>query len=124
MKTTIGQEIIEGLGELAKALKKRGTLSDEFNCRKVVLHLKPTAYKPELVKATRRLLGASQAIFAHFLGVSPRTVRAWEQGVNVPNDMACRFMDEIRHRPQYWLQRLKEMTQAKDNKGRTRTCRR
>ena len=43
-----------------------------------------------------------------FLGVSVKTVQAWEQGLQTPPKMACRFMDEIRHDPEHWIERLKE----------------
>jgi putative transcriptional regulator len=66
-----------------------------------------------LVKQTRALLGASQAVFANFLGVSVKTVRAWEQGVNTPSAMACRFMDEIRRDPKHWIARLSEAAVAR-----------
>jgi len=66
-----------------------------------------------MVRRTRGLLRASQAVFARFLGVSVKTVRAWEQGFNVPSDMACRFMDEIRRDPSYWLRRLRSAIVAR-----------
>src|SRR5262249_694183 len=77
------------------------------------LALQPTAYNSRLMRETRDLLGASQAIFARFLGVSVKTIRAWEQGVNRPNARACRFMDEIRRDPRHWLSRLREAIVAK-----------
>ena len=68
----------------------------------------PSVYHPRLVRETRDLLAASQAVFARFLGVSVQTVRAWEQGVNTPSTLASRFLDEIRHDPAYWRTRLRE----------------
>src|SRR4051794_17473009 len=56
---------------------------------------------------------ASQAVFARFLGVSRNTVRSWEQGVNAPSTMACRFLDEIRLNPAYWQQRLRDSAKVK-----------
>jgi len=109
MTQTIGDKTIEGLQEFTEALKNRKTVSQQLNCRKIVLDLAPTAYDPKLARQTRELLNVSQAVFASFLGVSTNTVRAWEQGVNAPSEMACRFMDEIRHDPDYWRERLKEM---------------
>ena len=109
MKEAIGDRIIEGLQEFTDALKDRETVSEQLNCRRIVLDLHPTRYDPKLVRQTRDLLNASQAVFASFLGVSANTVQAWEQGVNAPNDMACRFMDEIRHDPEHWLERRKEI---------------
>jgi DNA-binding transcriptional regulator YiaG len=60
-----------------------------------------------------RWKAGSQAVFAKLLGVSLNTVRAWEQGVNHPSDMACRFLDEIRRDPAYWVRRLKEAVIAR-----------
>ena len=51
----------------------------------------------------------SQAIFAQFLGVSVKTVSAWERGDKKPSDLACRFMDEIKESPDYWKRRLKTL---------------
>jgi putative transcriptional regulator len=110
---SIGSRIVERLRGFAEALEKGEGLTKRFTCRKVVMDLTPTSYNPELVKATRSLLGASQAVFARFLGVSVQTVRAWEQGVNAPNGMACRFMDEIRANPEYWMERLQKAVSLK-----------
>ena len=106
MKRSVASRVGSRLKELAEALQSGARLSDQFTCRKVVLDLPATPYDAKLVKETRRLLGASQAVFAQLLGVSVKTVCAWEQGENTPSDMACRFMDEIRHNPPYWLERL------------------
>jgi putative transcriptional regulator len=112
-KASVGARIIEGLQEFADTLKKKEPIAEKFTCRVVELDLHPTPYDPELVKATRQLLRASQAVFARFLGVSVKTVQAWEQGASTPNDMACRFMDEIRHNPPYWTERLRQAAVAK-----------
>jgi DNA-binding transcriptional regulator YiaG len=55
-------------------------------------------------------LGASQTIFAQFLGVSPSAVQDWEQGLKPPHGAACRLMDEIRRDPNYWIRRLQELS--------------
>lgn len=105
-KASVGERILARLKGFDEALKNGEAIADKFTCRRVVLDLPPTPYDPDLVKETRKILGASQAMFAQFLGVSVKTVRSWEQGINVPNDMACRFMDEIRRNPKYWLERF------------------
>jgi putative transcriptional regulator len=112
-ETTVGARIIQGLEEFADTLEKKVPVTEHFTCREIELDLRPTAYNQESVRATRKLLGASQAVFARFLGVSIKTVRAWEQGINTPSDMACRFMDEIRANPKYWIGRLKKAAVAK-----------
>ncbi len=110
---SVEREILEALADFTDALKK-GEVRERFTCRRIELSLEPTPYSPELVKKTRRVLGVSQALFARFLGVSPKTVRAWEQGVNMPHPMACRFMDEIRLVPSHWTERLRQLAVVKD----------
>lgn len=110
---SVEKEILEALTDFTEALKN-GEVPARFTCRHIHLKLEPTAYSPELVKETRKILGVSQLLFARFLGVSPQTVRAWEQGVNAPHPMACRFMDEIRHAPDHWAGRLRELTVVKN----------
>jgi putative transcriptional regulator len=112
-KGSIGSRLIEGLREFADSLEKKERITQKYNCRVVELDLRPTSYTPEIVRETRKLLEASQTVFAQFLGVSPNTVRAWEQGLNVPKDVACRFMDEIRRDPEYWRKRLRESAVVK-----------
>ena len=88
-KKRIGAQIVESLQEFLAELQNGADLST-FKCR--VVEVKPPS-KPadaELVKQTRAALRASQTIFARFLGVSAQTVRAWEQGENVPSDIAKR----------------------------------
>ncbi len=103
---SVGSRIIERLGGFRDALKSGQQIGERYTCRKVVLDLEPTPYGPQQVKHIRKLLNASQALFAKFLGVSASTVRAWEHGTNVPSAMACRFLDEIRRDPQHWIERL------------------
>lgn len=113
MDDSVGAKIIEGLREFTEALEKGESIAERFTCRTVMLDLLPVAYGPEKVKATRELLRASQGIFAQFLGVSTKSVRAWEQGINTPSNMACRFMDEIQRNPDFWRDRLLESVTIK-----------
>jgi putative transcriptional regulator len=106
---TFGGKIIDALADFTDALEK-GEVSKRFTCRQVKLNLQNQPYSPKLVKETRGVLGVSQSLFARFLGVSPKTVHAWEQGVNTPSAMACRFMDEIRRSPDHWRKRLRQVT--------------
>ena len=115
MKDSVGAQIIEGLREFTESLEKDELITERFTCRTIMLDLDPTTYSPATVKATRKLLRASQGIFAQFLGVSARAVRAWEQGVNTPSDIACRFMDEIHRNPDFWRKRLRESVRIKRN---------
>ena len=102
----VGDMIIDALNDFSDALE-RGDLK-RLTCRKVRIKLKPQQYDPAKVKETRELLNLSQVLFANFLGASPKTIRAWEQGTLPPNKMACRFMDEIRCNPEFWQKRVRE----------------
>jgi putative transcriptional regulator len=115
--STIAEELISGFTELADALEAGSDIGPKFNCYKMRLDLQPATFTPKRVKETRRRLGASQAVFARFLGVSVKTVSQWEQGLGGPSPMACRFMDEIRRNPEYYVARLRE---SMIPKGRTR----
>ncbi|HBI43728.1 MAG TPA: transcriptional regulator [Planctomycetales bacterium] len=108
MSGSVENEILEALAEFTDALEK-GEVAQRLTCRQVKLNLESSHYSPQLVKSTRKVLGVSQPLFARFLGVSAKTVRSWEQGVNPPSPMACRFMDEIRRAPAHWAARLREV---------------
>ena len=109
-KKRVGRRLASGLTEFANDLKAdKDSIRDKYTCHRVRLNLQPSEYTPEEVRATRKLLNLSQAIFAGFLGVSVKTVQAWEQGVNQPLPALCRVMDEIRHKPEYWQERLEEL---------------
>lgn len=49
-------------------------------------------YNAEEIKNIRINAGMTQAIFAEFMGVSVKTVEAWEAGRNHPIGSACRLL--------------------------------
>jgi len=110
---SVADRILGGLQEFADTVAAGADLAEKFTVRQVRHELAPRALRPLEVKQTRQLLGASQAVFALFLGVSVKTVRSWEQGVNTPSVMACRFLAEIRHDPPYWIKRFREAVVVK-----------
>ena len=105
-KKNRAKELVGRVKGFAEALRRDGTLSSRFTCRTVKLDLKPRDFTPQGVRKTRDLLGASQAIFAMVLGVSPKTVQDWEQGNKEPQPIARRFMEEIQSDPDYWRKRI------------------
>jgi putative transcriptional regulator len=115
-KSTIADELIAGFTGLADALESGRGLGPESNCYRMRLDLKPHTYTKKRVKATRKLLGASQRVFGSFLGVSVKTVSQWEQGLGRPHSMACRFMDEINLNPEYYRKRLRDSVVPKGEK--------
>jgi putative transcriptional regulator len=49
-------------------------------------------FTPEDIKRIRKKTGASQGFLANWLGVSKKTVQAWESGRNIPNGSAARLL--------------------------------
>jgi putative transcriptional regulator len=109
--TSVGSSIVKSLKEFTQALEAGEDIQKRFTCRTVRLNIKPHAYSPAMVKKTRAILGASQSVFATFLGVSSSAVQDWEQGAKVPRGSARRLMDEIRNNPDYWRRRLRELAE-------------
>ena len=109
-QNSVGKRITRRLKGFVDSLENGDEVRQRFTCRTVQLKLEPQQYNPKLVKQTREVLGASQAIFAQFLGVSASAVQDWEQGEKPPKGSACRLMDEIRRDPKYWLKRLRELS--------------
>ena len=81
MKASVGEQIVKRLGEFAEAVENKERISERFTCRRVVLDLDPKPYDRQLARKTRQILGASQAMFAKFLGVKAKTVLAGTQPV-------------------------------------------
>lgn len=108
---SFGTRLNAGMEKLVLTLEAGGMAAVEkkFTVRwvKKAQFAKPQLGKADVV-AIRTSLGASQPVFASLLGVSPATVRAWEQGVNEPSGMAVRFLVEIRSNPNYWKARIRE----------------
>ncbi len=52
-------------------------------------------YQADEVREIRKSTGMSQKTFANFLGVSDKTVEAWEVGMNHPSGAASRLLSMI-----------------------------
>lgn len=52
------------------------------------------------IKEIRTQLGMTQCLFAGFMGVSTKTVEAWEAGINVPSGPASRILAMVKNDPQ------------------------
>ena len=53
------------------------------------------------IKDIRKNTGMTQVLFAKYLGVSLKTVEAWEAGRNQPNGTACRLLALTKKDPQF-----------------------
>lgn len=111
------REIVSRIKGFTKAVKE-GKVGVKFTCRTVTLDLNPVHFDASTIAEIRKSLGASQAVFAKFLGVSTNTVQAWELATNHPSQIACRFLDEIRRNIGFWRKRLSESIKVDTSKAR------
>lgn len=109
---TVGGRTVSRLRGFTESLETGQRISAQYTVRKVILDISVEPYTPEMVRETRRILGASQALFAKFLGVTRSTVQKWERGQYTPKDIACRFMDEMRKHPKFWRRRFRELAKV------------
>lgn len=57
----------------------------------------------EIVKV-RTSLNVSQAVFARYLNISPRTVQSWEQGLGKPNGASLKLLSIAQKDPKVLLE--------------------
>lgn len=83
------ESIMAGLNEaLEDARSKEKKLP-----RRMVTVVPVKEYRAEEVKKIRHSTGMSQKLFASYLGVSGKTVEAWEAGTNRPSGAASRLLN-------------------------------
>jgi putative transcriptional regulator len=115
----LGAEMVAGLSAFCDALESGVPVETRYTVRTVSLDLKAKPYAADDVKRIRNSLGASQAIFAMFLGVSVKTLRSWEQGTRPVPTIACRFMDEIADNRDLWTRRITQSTRSARSEAST-----
>ncbi|MCR5748062.1 MAG: helix-turn-helix domain-containing protein [Lachnospiraceae bacterium] len=90
-KNNVYESIITGLNEaLEDAQGKQPILK-----RHKVTVEPVKVYDADEVKKIRNSTGMSQKIFASYMGVSEKTVEAWEAGTNHPSGAASRLLSMI-----------------------------
>ncbi len=104
---TVGQLMVEGLAELAGDFQAGIDLTEKYTCRQISLRPAEQVCTPERIIAARKILGASQSLFANFLGFSANTVRSWEQGTYEPQRVARLLIEYIHEDPTYWRKKFK-----------------
>ena len=58
-------------------------------------------YQADEIKRIRNSTGLTQRSFAEYMGVSPKTVEAWEAGRNHPEGAACRSLSLMKADPEF-----------------------
>jgi putative transcriptional regulator len=88
------ESIIQGLTEAVDYQQGK------VQARKVKLTIKPVnTFNNDEIKRIRQRTGLSQVMFAGSLGVSPKTVEAWENGRNKPEGASRRLLEVVRDDP-------------------------
>ena len=90
------ESITQGLTEAANYQQGK------INARRTKLAIKPVdTFNTDDIKQIRKRTGLSQVIFAGTLGVSPKTVEAWENGRNKPEGASRRLLEIVRDDPEF-----------------------
>lgn len=91
---SVYDNIIQGLNEAIEY--EKGNIS----ARKVKCTVNPVPdFTAEEIKNIRNNLSMTQSIFAAVLGVSVKTVEAWEAGTNIPIGTARRMISMLQEDP-------------------------
>lgn len=77
-------EAVEDAGAKEKKLKRRTVIIEPIK-----------EFSAKEVKAIRNNTGLSQKLFAGYMGVSNKTVEAWEAGTNQPSGAASRLLNML-----------------------------
>jgi putative transcriptional regulator len=89
------EKLKQGLEEAIEHEKGKKTLRSKL----VVIPKPPRAYSPKEIQRIRtNILKCSQPIFASVLGVSVKTIQAWESGERSPSHTALRLLELIENR--------------------------
>lgn len=86
-------ELMTGLNE-AVAIER-----GELKGRNTVYEIQPVKkYNNVQIKQIRTSVGMTQVLFADYMGVSTKTVEAWEKGTNHPTGTACRLISMLENK--------------------------
>jgi putative transcriptional regulator len=93
---SVYESIMQGLTEAADYQEGK------INARKIKLSIKPAdTFNNDEIKRIRMRTGLSQVMFAGSIGVSPKTVEAWESGKNKPEGASRRLLEVVRDDPDF-----------------------
>jgi putative transcriptional regulator len=89
------ESVMQGLNEAV------GYQHGKTEARKTKLTIKPVdTFNTDDIRKIRYRTGLSQVMFAGSLGVSPKTVEAWENGRNQPEGPSRRLLEIVRDNPE------------------------
>lgn len=96
-------QLTTSLDELEQHLKGEKRLKTRQLGTKLI-----PSYSSEDIKKIRIKLKLSQKTLAEVIGVSSKTVEAWEQGKNKPNGSSARILQILNHNPDAILNEITE----------------
>ena len=74
----------------------------KLDAKTVTISIAPVvSFTPEEIKKIRKNTGLTQVLFAKYIGVSVKTVEAWEAGRNHPEGAACRLLSMTQRDPAF-----------------------
>jgi len=100
MKKELFEELKTSMNQALEHAQGKVTLKT----RTVKLPAPPKAVSAKEVVRIRKRFGASQAVFARYLGVKRDTEISWEQGRRKPSGPACRLLEMAAKHPEHLLE--------------------
>jgi len=88
-------------GLLEAIAYERGELTDGVRVHQVTIS-EVGAFTPEEIKTIRRNANMTQSIFAACMGVTKKSIEAWEGGRSVPDGAARRTLGLVQKNPMYF----------------------
>ncbi len=95
-KSSVEQELIDGLNEVLGHKRRKKKLTGRI---REIPDPAPELTAKEIKKFREKTLAMSQTEFAALLNIKVPTVRAWEQGHNVPSGAAARLIEALKKDP-------------------------
>lgn len=100
---SVYKSIMKGLDEAIKYQEGK------IDARKRRISINPVEkFDKDQIKQIRTSLGLSQVSFASTLGVSKKTVEAWESGRNIPNGSSSKLLQIFRDNPEVITQYISQ----------------
>jgi len=107
---TLGEVLIDAATEMLEHAEGKRKLRMEM------VEIEPIpVYAPKAIKALRERLRLPQGMFGSVVGVSDKTIEAWEAGKRKPSGTAMRVLAELDTNPGYLDKILRVATEPRDS---------
>ncbi|MBC1458308.1 helix-turn-helix domain-containing protein [Listeria newyorkensis] len=98
-------ELFDSLERGLKQAVAHADNTKKARTKKIMITELPT-YTAKDIKAFRQKVELTQSTFAELMGISVKTVEAWESGRNNPNGSASRLLQLIEANPEVFMDEL------------------